>query len=100
MKEHKGVGATFLALFVVLTIGGCTVMQSRPNVPTRPQPLSSFSVEFVPAGAERYPPTDVTKVKSFKAVLNYPGLPDEIRGGNEKPTRPYVKVGELRFGKN
>jgi len=73
--------------------------QTTSIPPTRPQALSTFSVQFVPAGVDRYPPTDVQDVHSFKAVLHWPGSPDLIRR-DEKPARPYKVVGELRFGEN
>lgn len=99
MKESRYHGATILTLFVVLTIGGCAVGRSRSIPPDRPQPVSSFSVEFLPTGAERYPPTDVKEVWRFKMILHWPGQPDLIPR-DEKPARPYVKIGELRFGEN
>jgi|ERR1700690_176947 hypothetical protein len=102
MKESRRLRTTLLALFAVLTIWGCAVGQPRSIPPDRPQPVSSFSVEFIPAGTERYTPTDVKEVwplKTHKIILHYPGLPDLIRR-DEKPARPYVEIGELRFGEN
>ena len=99
MKEYQRLGTTLLALFVVLTIWGCAVGQPRSIPPDRPQPVSSFSVEFVPAGAERYTPTDLKEVRLFKMLLHFPGTPDLIRR-DERPARPYVRIGELRFGEN
>ena len=51
------------------------------------------------AGAERFPPTEVTEVRRFKNVLHWRGEPDQIRG-DEAPTRPYVIIGELKFKEN
>ena len=58
-----------------------------------------FSVRFVPAGAERFPPTDVTEVPRFNKVLHWRGEPDLTRG-DEVPSRPYVIIGELKFKEN
>jgi hypothetical protein len=99
MKGCRCLGATLLPLFVVLMIGGCAAGQLRPKPPDRPQPESSFRVEFVPAGAEQYPPTDVKEVWWFKIIHSWPGASDSIPR-DETPVRPYVKTGELRFGEN
>ena len=64
--------------------------------PERPQPISSFAVEFAPARAETYPPTDITEVKRYKTVAHWPGEPDWVSDA-EEPTRPYAVVGTLDF---
>jgi hypothetical protein len=97
IKQYRSLGTTLLALFTAITIVGCAVGQLSSIPPDRPQPVSSFSVEFVPAGAERYPPTDVKEVRPFENVVHYPGTSDETRLFGS-PTRPYIKIGELRFG--
>lgn len=88
---------------VALLLGGACASGplSGPNSlpPKNPLPASSFSVEFVPAGPEGYPPTDTKDVVRFKNVLHWPGEPDVVKGTAE-PTRPYVRLGELRFGEN
>ena len=88
-----------LPLLVVLSAGGCALSRQGSIPPSTPLPSSAFSVEFIPTGAERYPPTDVEEVKRFKNVLHWTGQPDSIRG-DEKPARPYVQIGQLRFGEN
>jgi len=60
--------------------------------------LSSFSVEFVPTGSERYPSTETSEIVRFRNVLHYPGEPERVLSEIGKPTRPYVKIGELKFG--
>ena len=76
------------------------VLSGKPPLPpSRPQPLASFRVEFAPATAQRYPPTDVKEVRRFKIILHLPGRPERIREA-ETPSRPYVNVGELRFAEN
>jgi len=75
--------------------------QSRPPDPPRePQPPSSFSVEFTALGSERYGPTDAKDIVRFRNVLHHPGEPDSVLSEVGKPTRPYVKIGELKFGLN
>jgi hypothetical protein len=72
--------------------------EAPPLPPDDPPPASSFSVEFVPAGTEHYPPTEAKDVARFKNILHWPGQPDEVMGEVQSTTRPYVRVGELRFG--
>ncbi len=92
---------SLLLVLAVLPLGGACAgpSSSAPSQlpPERPLPASSFEVEFVPAGPEVYPPTDTKDVVRFKNVLSWPGKPDLVRG-DQQPTRPYVRVGELRFG--
>jgi len=76
---------------------GARMIGSAPPPPREPKPSSSFNVEFLPASAERHPPTSTEDVKRYRNVVRYKGEPDSIRS-DEKPTRPYVRVGELRFG--
>lgn len=99
LAEHYGQQANVELLRVALSASGPAVPQSRSIPPSTPLPSSAFSVEFVPAGAEQYPPTDVEEVKRFKNVLYWLGEADLIRG-DEKPARPYIKIGELRFGED
>ncbi len=99
LAEHYGQKANAKLLRVALSASGSAVSQSRSVPPSTPLPSSAFSVEFVPAGAEQYPPTDVEDVKRFKNVLYWLGEADLIRG-DEKPARPYIKIGELRFGED
>jgi len=77
-------------------------MQGRPPppFPSEPQPLSSFAVEFVPEGSERYSPTETRDIVRFRNVLQYPGEPERALSEVGSPTRPYVKIGELKFGLN
>ncbi len=95
----------FAAIFLLALVGGinaCTTLRagSPPLFPDEPKPLSSFGVEFVPAGSEQYPPTETREVVRFKNVVQYPGEPERVLSETGKPTRPYVKVGELKFGLN
>ena len=99
MKRSGCPVASVPVLFIALTILGCDVLEARSLPPDRPQPASSFTVEFVPAGAEHFPPTDVKEVQRFKNVLHWHGKPDLIRG-DESPSRPYVIIGELKFKDN
>lgn len=90
-----------LSFFLIASLNGCSgnlSVGSAPPYPHEPPPLSFYSVEFVPADTKRYPATRAKDVKRYRNVVHYSGK-SEIRT-DEKPTRPYVRVGELRFGLN
>lgn len=89
-------------VLAALALAACAGGPSPSPIPLPPQaaaPASSFAVEFVPARSEPYPPTDAKNVVRFKNLLHWPGKPDLVRG-DAQPTRPYVRVGELRFGES
>jgi hypothetical protein len=100
MHARNGRASLVLSLAVLSLAVGCasaTEAPALPLPPVSPRASSSFSAEFVPAGTERYSPTDTKDVVRFKNLLHWPGKPDLARG-DAQPTRPYVRVGELRFG--
>jgi len=75
--------------------------QSRPPDPPRePQPLSSFKVEFTALGSQTFGPTETKEIVRFRNVLHPPGEPERVLSETGKPTRPYVEIGELKFGLN
>jgi hypothetical protein len=108
--RNRHFGPLLLALVALLLAGSCasgpqsmlasSTGAAPPPPPDNPLPASSFSVEFVPVGTEHYPPTDAKDVVRFKNVLHWPGQPDEVLGDVQPTTRPYVRVGELRFGQS
>jgi hypothetical protein len=96
MSKLAGIARNlFFALLPAATIA-CATGPSFPPPPERPQPLSSFAVEFTPASAQRYPSTDITEVKRYKTIARWPGEPDWV-SETEEPTRPYEVVGKLHF---
>lgn len=98
MNRSRHLAVIFL-LALVGGISACTwVPVGPPPYPDEPQPLSSFEVEFVPAGSERYPSTETSEVVRFRNVLQYPGEPESVLSEPGKPTRPYVEIGVLKFG--
>src|SRR6266571_3169518 len=101
MNRNRHLAAVFL-LALVGGINACTGMRAGPPppYPDQPRPLSSFGVEFVPAGSERYPSTETSDVVRFRNVLQYPGESERVLSETGKPTRPYVKIGEVKFGLN
>jgi len=70
-----------------------------PPPPSKPLPIGAFAVKFIPAGSQTYSPTDATRIKTYKVVLYLFDDPPKVRR-DEKPTRPYVVIGKLQFGKN
>ena len=95
LAKHYGQQANVELLRVALSASGPASPAPIP-APEQPQPISSFAVDFAPARAEKYPPTDINKVKRYKTVAHLPGEPDWISEA-EVPTRPYAVVGTLHF---
>lgn len=95
LAEHYGQQANAELLRVGLSATASAGPAPVP-APERPQPISSFAVEFAPARAAKYPPTDITEVKRYKTVAHWPEEPDWVSDA-EEPTRPYAVVGTLHF---
>ncbi len=95
LAEHYGQQANAELLRVGLSATASAGPAPVP-APERPQPISSFAVEFAPARAEKYPPTDITEVKRYQTVAHWPEEPDWV-SDFEEPTRPYAVVGTLHF---
>lgn len=74
--------------------------EGPPPPPTEPLPITAFAVRFTPVGGETYPPTtSAAETRAYKVVLHLGSQPPQVRR-EEKPTRPYVTIGTLRFGEN
>lgn len=105
MNSLKLLSAVALSFFVIANLYGCSgnlSVGSAPPYPHEPPPLSFYSVEFVPADTKRYPPTHTKDVKRYRNVSHYSKNSEVLSEvlTDEKTTRPYVRVGELRFGLN
>ena len=103
MRLRTAVRVASLSILVLLGLTACapqsTFSSDPPPPPSKPLPISAFAVKFTPAGSLTYPPTDATGIKTYKVVLYLFDDPPKVRR-EEKPTRPYVVIGKLHFGKN
>ena len=102
MRFKTAVKVASLGIFVFLGLTACAPQFSRsdpPPPPSKPLPISAFAVKFTPAGSQTYSPTGATGIKTYKVVLYLFDDPPKVRR-DETPTRPYVMVGKLQFGKN
>jgi len=104
MRFRTAVKVASLGILVLLGLTACAPQSTfsrsdPPPPPSKPLPISAFAVKFTPAGSLTYPPTDATGIKTYKVVLYLFDDPPKVRR-DEKPTRPYVVIGKLQFGKN
>jgi hypothetical protein len=105
MRFRTAVKVASLGILVLLGLTACAPQSTfsrsdpPPPPPSKPLPISAFAVKFTPAGSLTYPPTDATGIKTYKVVLYLFDDPPKVRR-DEKPTRPYVMIGKLHFGKN
>ncbi len=104
MKNQADRNIVFVTVLALLVVTACST-QSRfprshpPLPPSMPLPATAFTVRFVAAGNQKYPPTKETERRAYRVVWHIGNGPEEIRR-NEKPTRPYTIIGKLYFGEN
>jgi hypothetical protein len=96
MNGSLSAKAGFVCLVLAFSALACATEATLAPPPDRPQPMSTFDVEFTPSGSEKYAPTGVTEVKRYKTVAHWPGKPDWV-SDVEEPSRPYLPVGRLHF---
>ena len=105
MKNKADLNMVLVTIFTLLGITGCAI-QSRfprsdpPSLPSKPLPVTAFTVRFVPAGNQTYTPTKATDIKLYRIVLHTASRPEGTTRRDEKPSRPYITVGKLYFGEN
>jgi hypothetical protein len=79
-------------VFLAMVLSGCSTINYYNLL--NPLPIEAYKVQFIPKGDILYPPTDVENVEIFRNV-NYMG--DKKVLFDDKPSRPYIIIGELVF---
>jgi hypothetical protein len=85
-----------LCLSMVCLLIGCVV--ETPGF-SASRSLDSYTYTFTPSDTTEYPPTGTNPIEVFKIIKTFPGLSDKVLK-DEKPTRPYVVIGEVHFEKD
>ena len=106
MADRVGLKVAVVIILALLGATACAVVQSpfpRSDPPfpppAKPLPITAFAVRFTPAGGQTYPPTTASEIELYKIVLNVGSRPPQVRR-DQRPTRPYVTIGKLRFAEN
>jgi hypothetical protein len=103
MRHQLGLTAGALSFVLLLGVTACTMQgpsrSDPPPPPSKPLPISAFTVRFTAAGSQTHPPAKKTETRPYKIVLHLGNQPPQVRR-DTKPTRPYVTIGTLRFSKN
>ena len=104
MKNKAYRNIVFVTVLALLVVTACSAQsrfpRSQPPVPpSKPLPAAAFTVKFVSAGNQTYPPTKETERRAYRVVWHIGSGQEEFRR-NETPTRPYMIIGRLYFGEN
>jgi len=103
MRHQLGLTVGALSFVVLFGVTACATQapfpRSDPPLPSKPLPLSAFTVRFTPAGSQTYPPTKEAETRAYKVVLYLSPDSPQVRR-DTKPTRPFVMIGTLRYSEN